>query len=224
MPHNDNEMSFPNPNYKYPTAVGKRIVFLKNVITRANIKVGDYTYFQDYEDGSNFENRNVLFHTPKSRDKLIIGKFCQIGNGVVFLMNSSLYRYKSFTSYPFEIIGGHLIKDTKFILPDKGNTEVGNDVLIGYEAVIMPGVKIGDGAIIGARSIVTKDVEAYSVVGGNPAELKRKRFDDKVIELLQKMSWWDWRIDHIIKIMPALASEDIEKLQEAYEMHENNML
>lgn len=216
---------FPEKYQKYPVpSVSKKIVFLKNVIKRPNIIVGDYTYFQDYDDGSLFENRNVLFHTDLSKDRLIIGKFCQIASKVQFIMNASLYRIDSFTSYPFELIGRHAFKDANFTLPFKGDTIVGNDVLIGYKVNIMPGVKIGNGAILGARSMITKDVPPYTIVAGNPAVEKRKRFSDEIIELLESIKWWDWPIEKILWAIPFITSGDIEKLKELKSLKELNLL
>lgn len=220
-----NDLLFPDKDTPYPIpSVGNKIVFLKNVVKRRNIIVGDYTYFQAHEDGSLFENKNVLFHTAESKDRLIIGKFCQIANGVQFLMNASLYRISSFTAYPFELIRRQAFKEVEFNLPFKGDTVIGNDVLIGFNVTIMPGVKIGNGAILGARSVITKDVAPYTIVAGNPGIEKRKRFSDDAVEILENIKWWDWPIEKIIKAVPFIISGNVETLRELKSLHDKNLL
>ncbi|HCA43318.1 MAG TPA: chloramphenicol acetyltransferase [Bacteroidetes bacterium] len=176
----------------YPIEGYDRLCFLKNIIKNPNIIVGDFTYYDDFEDVNNFE-KNVLYHFDFIGDKLIIGKFCAIASGVKFIMNGGNHLTDSLSTYPFEIFGGEW-KDAMNgkEYPYKGDTVVGNDVWIGYESVIMPGVKIGNGAIIGAKSVVTKDVEPYSVVAGNPAKEIKKRFSEEKIKRLQELKWWDW--------------------------------
>jgi virginiamycin A acetyltransferase len=174
--------------------------------------VGDYTYYDDWEDVRNFE-KNVLYHFDFIGDKLIIGKFCAIAHGVKFIMNGGNHQLDNYSSYPFAIFGGGWEVATPQAWPHKGDTIIGNDVWIGYEATIMPGIKIGDGAVIASKSVVTKDVEPYTIVGGNPAQVIRKRFDQTVIEMLLKLQWWDWHPSKITANLDLLTGNDQVKLQ-----------
>ena len=181
----------PDPNVVFPNAYGTSC-FLKNVITAPNIMVGDYAYYDDPIDPTGFERNNVLFNWPEFGDRLIIGKFCSIASGVQFIMGSANHRISSVSTYPFNVFGGAWAERTPphlSQLPFKGDTVVGNDVWIGRESVILPGVTIGDGAIIAARSLVSKDVPPYTLVGGNPACVIRRRFDEELIELLLTLRW-----------------------------------
>jgi len=191
-------MHIPDKNQIFPLKHYNRLCFLKNIIINPNIIVGDYTYYDDFEDVYNFE-KNVKYHFDFIGDKLIIGKFCMIASGVTFIMNGANHKMDGITAYPFNIFGNDWSKvtPTSDELPYKGDTIVGNDVWIGSEATIMPGVKIGDGAIIATKSVITKDVEPYSIVGGNPAKLIRKRFSEEKINELLEMKWWDWEIERI---------------------------
>ncbi|MCI9131512.1 antibiotic acetyltransferase [Thomasclavelia cocleata] len=203
--------NIPNPDDVYPNQY-KTSCYIKNVITAPNIFIGEYTYYDDPVDPTGFEKNNVLFNWPEFGDKLIIGKFCSIACGTKFIMGSANHRISSISTYPFNVFGGvwkdktppHLQQ-----LPRKGDIIVGNDVWIGRESVIMPGVKIQNGAIIAAYSVVTKDVPAYCVVGGNPARVIKKRFDDEMIELLEELKWWDYDKEDLIDLLPLLCNEDI---------------
>lgn len=203
-------MTHPNPNIAYPLNGLERTVFLKNIIKNPQIIVGDYTYYDDPEDVHNFE-KNVLYLFDFIGDKLIIGKFCQIATGVRFIMNGANHPIDGISTYPFKIFG-HSWKDAKLVPPIKGDTIIGNDVWIGNGVTFMPGVKVGDGAIIASGSIVTKDVAPYSIVGGNPANLIRKRFDDKTIELLLEIKWWDWNVEKITDNLDVITSGDVDSL------------
>ena len=205
-------MKAPNKNLVFPLDNYDRFCFLKNIITRPNIIVGDYTYYDDFEDVHNFE-KNVKYHFDFVGDKLIIGKFCMIASGVTFIMNGANHLTNAITSYPFAIFGGDWrnAMDGK-TYPTKGDTIIGNDVWIGYKATIMPGVTIGDGAIIAANATVTKNVEPYAIVGGNPAKEIRKRFAQEQINALLEIRWWDWDIEKITRHVQDLTDEDIEKL------------
>lgn len=199
-------MPAPNPQQKFPLHDYDRLCFLKNVIRNPNIIVGDFTYYDDFEDVANFE-RNVKYHFDFIGDKLRIGKFCQIASGVTFIMNGANHLQDSISTFPFAIFGGDWEKAMEGkSYPTKGDTIVGNDVWIGFEATIMPGVKIGDGAIIGSKSVVTKDVEPYTVVWGNPAKPIRKRFSDTQIQKLLDLKWWDWPLEQITKELPKLTA------------------
>ena len=207
-------MTGPDPNKIYPNENIRQLVYIKNVVTRPNIIVGDYTYYDDDEGAERFEE-HVTHHYEFFGDKLIIGKFCAIAKGVEFIMNGANHRMGSVSTYPFNIMGGGWEKFAPELgeLPFKGDTVVGNDVWIGQNAVILPGVHIGDGAIIGANSVVGSNVEPYSVVAGNPARLLRRRFDDETIGLLSRLKWWDKDIDEINRLIPILTCCDIEKVK-----------
>ena len=212
----------PDPKSRYPFAGlnlpinEKRTVFLKNVLKRSNVIAGDFSYYDDPVDAENFENTNVLYHYPFSKEKLIIGKFCAIATGVKFIMSSANHKMDSFSSYPFFIFKRGWEKDFDMnSLPYKGDTVVGNDVWIGYDATIMPGVHIGDGAIIGAKSVVTKNVPAYTIVAGNPAKIIRTRFDEATIQELLTIKWWDWPVEKISRNIAVIMGEDLNKLKNA---------
>lgn len=204
--------NIPNPDTVFPNEY-KTSCFLKNVITAPNIFVGDYTYYDDPVDPTAFERSNVLFNWPEFGDSLYIGKFCSIASGVQFIMGSANHRISSISTYPFNVFGGAWAENTPphlSQLPFKGDTVIGNDVWIGRDSVIMPGVKIGDGAIIAAYSVVVKDIEPYTVAGGNPARPIKKRFDEELIELLLKLQWWDFEPEKSFAFMPILCDDDLE--------------
>ncbi len=208
--------NIPNPNTVFPNEY-KTSCFLKNVITAPNIFVGDYTYYDDPVDPTAFERSNVLFNWPEFGDSLYIGKFCSIASGVQFIMGSANHRISSISTYPFNVFGGAWAENTPphlSQLPFKGDTVIGNDVWIGRDSVIMPGVKIGDGAIIAAYSVVVKDIEPYTVAGGNPARPIKKRFDEELIELLLKLQWWDFEPEKLFAFMPILCDDDLELLRQ----------
>ncbi|MCI9375880.1 MAG: CatB-related O-acetyltransferase [Oscillibacter sp.] len=207
--------NFPNPNTVFPNAY-KTSCFLKNVIHSPNITVGDYTYYDDPEDPAGFERNNVLFNYPEFGDRLIIGKFCAIASGVKFIMGPANHRISSVTTYPFHVFGGVWAERTPphmEQLPFKGDTVIGNDVWIGRESVILPGVEIGDGAIIAAYSVVAKNVPAYSVAGGNPARTIKSRFDEELTELLLRFRWWDLPAEDLADTLPLLCDPDLEKVK-----------
>ncbi|MEO8401153.1 MAG: CatB-related O-acetyltransferase [Gammaproteobacteria bacterium] len=184
-----------DPNKKYPIENIQRLCFLKNIITNPNIIVGDFTYYDDPDNVDNFL-KNVLYHFDFIGDKLIIGKFCQIATGVRFIMNGGNHAITGFSTFPFLAFGNEW-SNVPLASETKGDTVIGNDVWIGNSATIMPGISIGDGTIIATNSVVTKDVEPFSIVGGNPAKLIRKRFDDETISKLLKLRWWDWPLKKI---------------------------
>lgn len=205
-------MNGPNKDLKFPLDNYDRLCFLKNVVKNPNIVVGDYTYYDDFENVENFE-KNVKYLFDFSGDKLIIGKFCMIASDVKFIMNGANHLTDAISTYPFAIFGNGWedAMDGK-TYPHKGDLIIGNDVWIGYNATIMAGVTIGDGAIIGANSTVVKDVEPYTVVGGNPAQQIKKRFSDEVIQKLLELKWWDWDIEKITLNLGNLTDNKIEKL------------
>lgn len=206
---------YPDPNTLYPIEGVTRTVFLKNIIKSPNIIVGDYTYYDDPVDSYNFE-KNVLYHFDFVGDKLIIGKFCQIASGVRFIMNGSHHPMKGFSTYPFKVCGGAWSKDPLDVVR-KGDTIIGNDVWIGNSVTIMPGIKIGDGAIIGTNSLVTKDVEPYTIVGGNPAKVIRKKFSEDIIQILLSLQWWNWDVRKITENLDLITSGDVNQLIKIYE-------
>lgn len=202
----------PDKVIKYPLKDYDRLCFLKNIVKNPNIIVGDYTYYDDFEDVENFE-KNVKYHFDFVGDKLIIGKFCMIASDVKFIMNGANHLTNALTTYPFAIFGNGWEKamDGKSY-PQKGDINIGNDVWIGYNATIMAGVTIGDGAIIATNSTVIKDVEPYSIVGGNPAAEIKKRFSAETISKLLELKWWNWDIEKITANLQFLTDADIEKL------------
>lgn len=203
-------------NKIYPRPHDKQIVYLKNVIKNPNIIVGDYTIYNDFvNDPQDFEKNNVLYQYPVNGDKLIIGKFCSIACGAKFLFTSGNHSLKSLSNYTFPVFFDEWNLDSKNITSawdNKGDTVIGNDVWIGYDAIIMPGVKIGDGAIIGTRAVVTKDIPPYTIVGGVPAKPIRKRFDDKTIEKLLSIKWWNWDKEKIKQNIQSIQSGNINDL------------
>lgn len=196
-----------------------QIVYLKDVVTSPNIQVGDYTVYNDFvRDPREFEKNNVLYHYPVNGDRLIIGRFCSIACGARFLFTSGNHALKSLSTYTFPIFFDEWGLDAKNIRDawdNKGDTVIGNDVWIGYEAIIMPGVKIGDGAIVGTRAVVTGDVPPYTIVGGVPARPIRKRFDDETIRRLEALRWWDWDEEKLRRNLSAIQSGDLAALERA---------
>lgn len=203
-----------NPDLVFPIKGVKSLCFLKNVVKNPNVKIGEYTYYDDFENPLDFE-KNILYHYDFLGDKLIIGKFCAIASGVRFIMNGANHKMNGFTTYPFAIFRNGWDEENFSLddLPYKGDTIIGNDVWIGMDSLIMPGVKIGDGAIIASNSTVVKDVEPYSIVGGNPAKYIKKRFSNDIIDLLLKIKWWDFSHDKITKSLPIITGSDVDKLK-----------
>ena len=196
----------PNPNIVNPIAGYDKEIYVKPTIKNKNIIVGDFTYIADSE----FES-HVTHHYDFNNDKLIIGKFCQIASGVEFVMNGANHQMNSVSTFPFYTLEGwEQVPPTREDLAIRGDTIIGNDVWIGQNAVILPGVHIGDGAIIGANSVVGKDIPPYHIAVGNPIEIKRKRFDDELIEILEKLQWWNKNIEEINNLIPLLTNKDLE--------------
>lgn len=199
----------------YPRTGDRDTVYLRNVIQDPSISVGEFTIYNDFvHDPRLFEQNNVLYHYPVNGDRLIIGKFCSIACGAKFLFNSANHSLASLSTYPFPIFyeeWGLNIQNVAAAWDNKGDIVIGNDVWIGYEAVVLAGVTIGDGAVIGARAVVTKDVPPYAVVGGVPARLIRRRFPDDTISALLALRWWDWPADKIKPRLSALQAGQIEE-------------
>ena len=201
----------------YPRTGDTQTVYLKHVITDANIEVGDYTMYNDFaNDPRDFQKNNVLYHYPINRDRLFIGKFCSIACGTKFIFTSANHKLGSLSTYPFPLFFEEWDLDKANVTDswdNKGNIVIGNDVWIGFEAVVMQGVTIGDGAIVGARAVVTKDVPPYSIVGGVPAKPIRKRFSEEIISRLLKIKWWEWPDEKIKENISAIQSGNIHNLK-----------
>jgi virginiamycin A acetyltransferase len=202
-----------DPKDKHPMKGFPQICFIQNTVSNPNIIIGDYTYYDDPEDSEDFE-RNVLYHFSFVGDRLIIGKFCALARGVKFIMNGANHKLDGFSTYPFQIFGNgwEKVDPQPEALPHKGDTVIGNDVWIGYETVIMPGIQVGDGAIIAAKSVVVSDVPPYTIFGGNPARCIRQRFDDEVIRSLLEIAWWNWEIEKITRNLDEIVSANIGAL------------
>ena len=204
-------------NQIYPRTGDRETVYLKNVVTDPNITVGDYTMYNDFvNDPRLFERNNVLYHYPVNRDRLVIGKFCSIACGARFLFTSANHNLRSLSTYPFPLFfeeWGLDKADVTDAWDNRGDIVIGSDVWIGYEAVVLSGVTIGDGAIIGTRAVVTKDVPPYTIVGGVPARPIRKRFDDRTIAVLLRLRWWDWPRERIARNISAIQAGRINLLR-----------
>lgn len=200
----------------YPRSTDRETVYLKSVINNSNIIVGDYTMYNDFvREPKDFEKNNVLYHYPINEDKLIIGKFCSIACGAKFIFNSANHTLSSLSTYPFPIFFEEWdlsVKDITRAWDNKRDIVIGNDVWIGYEAVILAGVTIGDGAVIGTRAVDTKDVPPYTIVGGVPAKPIRKRFSQETIDSLLKIKWWNWSKERIAQHITEIQSGNMECL------------
>lgn len=206
-------------NKKYPRSNDNETVYLDQVVSNPNIKVGKYTIYNDFEkDPADFEKNNVLYHYPINQDRLVIGKFCSIACGARFLFTSANHAMGSLANYTFPIFFEEwdLKKENVTDAWDnKGDIVIGNDVWIGYDAIIMAGVHIGDGAVIGTRAVVTKDVPPYTIVGGVPARKIKMRFDSETVDELLRLKWWDWTSEKIKKNLPLIMSGEINGLKES---------
>jgi virginiamycin A acetyltransferase len=215
-------MSIPSPDRVRPIPEHPRVVFLKPLIQSPNIVVGDYTYYDDPDDPTAFERENVLYAFGPER--LVIGKFCALATGARFLMAGANHPTVGVSTFPFAIFGGawrERTADLIYDLPSRGDTIVGNDVWIGYRAIIMPGVCLGDGAIVAAGAMVTRDVPPYGIVAGNPARLVRTRFDEADIERLLRAAWWDWPVERITEHAQTIMAgrpEEIEEIARAHDL------
>lgn len=206
----------PDPSCLHPVPGFEQIVFLKNVVTRPNLEVGDYTYYDDPDGPENFE-KNVMYHFPFVGDVLRIGKFCAIARGAKFIMNGANHQMNGVSTFPFFIFGqGWEAAEPKpGDFPYKGDTVIGNDVWIGHDAMFMPGVTVGDGAIIATRAVVTMDVPPYAIVGGNPARVLRMRFAPEQVARLQEIAWWDRPIEWVTRHVNLIRGADLDALEAA---------
>ena len=200
----------------YPRTNDYQTIYLNTIINNPNIIVGDYTIYNDFvNDPTQFEKNNVLYHYPINQDRLIIGKFCSIACGAKFLFNSANHTLKSLSNYTFPLFFEEWELDKKNVASawdNKGDIIIDNDVWIGYEAVIMAGVHIGDGAVIAARAVVTKDVPPYTIVGGTPARKIRMRFEGETIAKLQQIQWWNWPVEKIRQSLPYIMDGTVDRL------------
>lgn len=208
-------MAIPDHTRVYPRTGDPQTVYLKNVVDDPAIQVGAFTIYNDFvRDPRDFQKNNVLYHYPINHDRLYIGKFCSIACGARFLFNSANHTLRSFSNYTFPIFyeaWGHGMSPAE-AWDNKGDIVIGNDVWIGYDAVILAGVTVGDGAVIGARAMVTKDVPPYTIVGGVPARPIRKRFPDETVKALLRLRWWDWPLEQIAEGMQYIQHGDLEAL------------
>ena len=210
------------PQWKiYPRSQGHSTVYLQNVVTDPSISVGDYTIYDDFvNDPRDFQRNNVLYHYPINQERLVIGKFCSIAGGAKFLFNSANHTLRSLSTYIFPVLFEEWGLDVARIpeaWDNRGDIVIGNDVWIGYDAVVLAGVTVGDGAIIAARAVVTKDVPPYTIVGGVPARPIRRRFSDSEIDQLLELKWWDWPEEKIARSIDVIQSGDLEGLKRAAE-------
>ncbi len=212
-------MSGPNPDIKHPMPMHPRVGFLKPLLAgRTNIEVGEFTYYDDPAGPEHFAERCVLYHYDFVGDRLVIGRFCALAQGVVFVMNGANHAMSGFSTFPFNIFGHGWEQGfdvTTWEAENRGDTTVGHDVWMGMGAMVMPGVTIGHGAIVAARSVVTHDVPPYAIVGGNPARTMRMRFDERTVERLLAVAWWDWPLDKVGRNLDAIRGGDIARLEAA---------
>lgn len=204
-------MHGPSPAVRHPISGVQRTGFLKHFVTRPNIEVGDYTYYDDPEGMEQFE-KNVLYHFDFVGDRLVIGRFCSIAAETRFIMNGGNHATDWFSTFPFPVFGGGWEVAMPEAWPNRGDTVVGHDVWIGWGATIMPGVRIGNGAIIATASVVTRDVPPFAIVGGNPARLIRYRFDEETRQALEEIAWWNWDAEKVTRNVRAICSGDLESL------------
>ncbi len=206
----------PDPRAIRPLLGQPRVAYLRTVVTSALIDVGDYSYYDDPAGADRFERENVLYHFGPER--LVIGRFCAIATGVRFVMNGANHRMDGVSTFPFPIFGAAWQDAIDLLggLPNRGDTRVGNDVWIGYEALVNPGVSIGDGAIVATRAVVTRDVRPYAIVAGNPATEIRRRYADDEIATLLRIAWWDWPIAKITKHIRTLMAGSVTDLEHVW--------
>lgn len=204
-----------DPTVLHPMPDQPRVVLLKPLVKSPLIDVGEFTYYDDPVDATAFETRNVLYHYGPER--LVIGRFCALAEGVRFIMNGANHRMNGPSTFPFPIMGGSWADHFDLItgLPGRGDTVVGHDVWLGYGVTVMPGVRIGNGAVVAAGSVVVDDVPDYAIVGGNPAKLIRHRYSDDDIARLLRLSWWDWPLEHLSRHVRTIMSGAVDDLEAA---------
>jgi virginiamycin A acetyltransferase len=208
-------MPFPPHDELHPMPSQPRVVLLKPLVTSPLIEVGEYTYYDDPDDPTAFETRNVLYHYGP--EKLVIGRFCALAEGVRFLMNGANHRMDGPSTFPFPIMGPPWAAHFDLItgLPARGDTVVGHDVWLGYQALVMAGVRIGNGAIVASGAVVVDDVPDYAIAGGNPARVIRHRYPEDDIARLTRIAWWDWPLDHVTRHVRTIMSGTVDDLEAA---------
>ena len=204
----------PDPCARFPIPDQPSMVFLKNVVTNPQIEIGDYTYYHDFDEPLGFE-RNVRYAFPFIGDRLVIGRFCSIASGATFILNGGNHLTETVSSYPFAIFGSGWEDAMPARWPQRGDIVIGNDVWIGFEATLMPGVQVGDGAVIAAKSVVASDVPPYAVVGGNPARVIRFRHSEADIARLLELCWWNWPVETITRHARVIATGSVDDLERA---------
>ncbi|MCE4225372.1 CatB-related O-acetyltransferase [Methylobacterium sp. C25] len=204
----------PNPRALHPMTGHERVTFIANLDLPENVSVGDYTYYDDPAGPRAFLDA-ILYHFPFIGDRLVIGRFCAIAAGTRFLMNGGNHRMTGPSTYPFPIFGGGWIGrfPEEMDFPNRGDTVVGNDVWFGMGATVMPGLRIGDGAVIATLSVVTQDVPPYAIVAGNPARVVRTRLSETDAARMQAIAWWDWAPERITRAIPAISGGDVDTLE-----------
>lgn len=210
-------MPGPDPNATFPMPEYPQVCFLRAIVTRPNIVVGEYSYCHSFGDPTRFEDERVLYHFAELGDRLIIGRYCAIAHGATFIMNGANHKLSGISTYPFFKFGNgwEATFPAPGDMPFRGDTLIGHDVWIGYEALILPGVKIGNGAIVAARAVVTSNVPPYTIVGGNPARVIKQRFSDEQIAALEQIAWWDWPAERVTQHLPLIVAGDVAALQRA---------
>lgn len=211
-------MDGPKPEIKHPIPMHPRVGFLKPLVTAENIEVGEFTYYDDPDGPDKFQEKCVLHHYPFIGDRLVIGKFCAIAEGARFIMNGANHAMSGFSTYPFNIFGHGWEKGfdpATWQKEIRGDTVIGNDVWIGMDAVILPGISIGDGAVVAAKAVVTHDVPPYAIAAGNPAKVVKTRFDKRTVTKLLEVAWWNWPVDKIGRNLNAIRGADIKALEAA---------
>jgi len=212
-------MTHPDPRALYPIASAPNTVFLKPLLQRsavANVSVGAYSYYSDFEDPTAFFDRNVLYKCGMQGAELRIGKFCAIAHGAKFVMADANHAMQGPSTFPFPVFGGswaEALPLDRTPFPNKGSIEIGHDVWLGMESVVLAGASIGTGAIVGARAVVASDVPAYAVVAGNPARVVRRRYEDEDAARLERIAWWDWAPDRLARAIPVLVTGDVDALE-----------
>ncbi len=212
MPHD--ARTGPDPSQLHPLAEHPRVTFIRNLDLPPNVEVGAYSYYDDPAGLGAFLD-NILYHFAFLGDRLVIGRFCAIAAGTRFLMNGGNHRLDAPSTYPFAIFGGAWATAPTGKFPNRGDTVIGNDVWLGYESTVLPGVTVGDGAVVAAKSVVSADVPPYAIVAGNPARVVRMRFSDADIARLLRIAWWDWDADRITAHLGAIGDGDVDALEAA---------
>ncbi len=209
-------MHGPHPLDPSPVQGHPRVGFLKALVDSPLVEIGDYTYYDDPDGPERFVERCVLYHYDFIGDRLVIGRYCAIATGVQFIMNGANHDLAGFSTYPFAIFGKGWEGAGIPSGPHRGDTVIGNDVWIGREAVFMPGVRVGNGAIIASHAVVSADIPDYAIVAGNPARVVKMRHDHDTVERLLAIGWWNWPAEKVTRHLDAITGSDLAKLEQAF--------